>query len=249
MRKGLKKLVTIIFIPHSQRNSYNLRIPLAIFYSLILLCAGILILSGLFLFKFRAFSQTRRANLELSSEVAKIRETMADVTGLEAKLKVLSGSSRETEVATGGPAQESPQILMEERFLEREERSLSELEKGLEGERMKEVFLPSISPVEKGWIISKSLKGLEIASLPGSVVRATAEGKVLHASEGKVIIDHGNNLKTGYENLERVSIKVGKSVEKGATIGYLKEKGISYQVKRFDKEIDPSGYISDYGAE
>ncbi len=246
MKKGLKKLVTIIFIPHSQRNSYNLRIPLAIFYSLILLCAGTLILSSLFLFKFRAFSQTRRANLELSSEVAKIRETMTDVRGLEAKLKVLSGSSRESEVATGGPAQENPQVLVEEKFMEREERSLSELEKELEGERMREAFLPSISPVEKGWIISKSLKGLEIASLPGSVVRATAEGKVLHASKGKVIIDHGNNLKTGYENLERVSVKVGESVKKGGTIGYLGGRGISYQVGRFDKEIDSLDYTDNW---
>ena len=245
MRKGLKKLVTVIFIPHGQRSSYNLRIPLAIFYSLILLCAGIIIFSGLFLFKFRAFSQTRRANLELSSEVAKIRETMTDVRGLEAKLKVLTGSSRETEVATGGPAQESPQILMEEKFLEREERSLSELEKELEGERMKEAFLPSISPVEKGWIISKSLKGLEIASLPGSVVQATAEGKVFCASGGRVIIDHENGLKTEYENLERVGVKVGESVKKGATIGYLGKKRISYHVKRLDKEIDPLSYMND----
>ncbi|MCK4648271.1 M23 family metallopeptidase, partial [bacterium] len=219
MRKRLKKLVTIIFIPHSQRNSYNLRIPLAIFYSLILLCAGTLVLSGFFLFKFRAFSQTRRANLELSGEVAKIRETMTDVRGLEAKLKVLTGSSRETEVATGGPTQESPQALMKEKFLEKEARSLSELEKELEGERMKEAFLPSISPVEKGWIISKSFKGLEIASLPRSAIRATAEGRILCASEGRVIIDHGNNLKTEYENLERVNVEVGERVKKGETIG------------------------------
>ncbi len=246
MKKGFRRLVTVIFIPHSQRNSYNLRIPLAIFCSLILLCAGTIILSGLFLFRFRAFSETRRANLELSSEVTKIRETMSDVRGLEAKLKVLTGSSRETEVATGGPAQESPRVLMEERFLEREERSLSELEKGLEGERMKEAFLPSISPVEKGWIISKSLKGLEIASLPGSAIRATAEGRILCASGGKVIIDHGNNLKTEYKNLEKVSVKVGKKVKKGETIGYLGGRGISYQVGRFDKEIDPLDYISDW---
>ncbi|MCG2676233.1 M23 family metallopeptidase [bacterium] len=245
MRKGLKRLVTIIFVPHSQRSSYNLRIPLAIFYSLILLFTGTIIFSGLFVFKFRAISQTKRAHLELLSEVAKIRETMTDVRGLEAKLKVLTGSSRETEIATGGPSQENPQALMEERFLEREERSLSELEKGLEGERMREASLPSISPVEKGWIISKSLEGLEIASLPGSVVRATAEGKVLHASGGKVIIDHGNNLKTEYENLEKISIKVGENVKKGETIGYSGGRGISYQVGRFDKEIDPLDYISD----
>lgn len=245
MRKGLKKLVTIIFIPHSQRNSYNLKIPLVIFYSLILLCAGTIIFSGLFVFKFRAFSQTRRANLELSSEVAKIRETMSDVRGLEAKLKVLTGSSRETEIATGGPSQENPQVLIERKFLGREERSLSELEKGLEGKKMREAFLPSISPVEKGWIISKSLKGLEIASLPGSVVRATAEGKVLCASKGKVIIDHENGLKTEYENLERVGVKVGERVKKDKTIGYLGKKGIFYQVGRFDKEIDPLDYISD----
>ncbi len=255
MRKGLKKLVTVIFIPHSQRNSYNLRIPLAIFYSLILLFTGTIILSGLFAFKFRAISQTKRAHLELLSEVAKIRETMNDVRGLEAKLKVLTGSSRETEVATGGPTQsptlqsygdgaESPRVLMDEKFLEREGRSLSELEKGLEGERMKEAFLPSISPVKKGWIISKSLKGLEIASLPGSVVQATAEGKILYASKEKVIIDHGNNLKTGYENLERVSVKVGERVKKGETIGYLGERGISYQVGKFDKEINPLDYMN-----
>lgn len=240
-----KRLVTIIFIPHSQRSSFNLRIPLAIFYSLTLLCAGSIILSGLFLFKFRPFSQTRRANLELSREVAKIRETMSDVRGLEAKLKVLIGSSRETEVATGSPAQESLQALLEERFSEKEKRSLEELQKGLEGGRMREASLPSLSPVEKGWITSKSWKGLEIASLPGSVVRATAEGRILHASEGKVIIDHENGLKTEYGNLERVSVKVGERVKKGDSIGYLGGRGISYQIKRFDKEVDPLDYIGD----
>ena len=245
MRKGIEKLVTVIFIPHGQRSSYNLRIPLAIFYSLILLFAGTIILSGIFLFKFRTFSQTRRANLDLSSEVVKIRETMVDVRGLEVKLKVLIGSSQETEIATGGPAQESPPALMEERFLEREARSLSQLEKGLEGERIREASLPSISPVEKGWVISKTLKGLEIASLPGRVVRTTAEGRILHAAGGQVIIDHGNNLKTEYKDLERVSIEVGKRVKKGETIGYLGERGIFYQVERFDKEIDPLDYISD----
>ena len=86
---------------------------------------------------------------------------------------------------------------------------------------------------------------MEIASLPGSAIRATAEGRILCASEGRVIIDHGNNLKTKYENLEKVTIKVGESVKKGDSIGYLGEKGISYQVKRFDKEIDPLGYMSD----
>jgi murein DD-endopeptidase MepM/ murein hydrolase activator NlpD len=244
MRKGLKKLVTIIFIPHSQRSSYNLRIPLAIFYSLILLLTGTIIFSGLFVFKFRAISQTKRAHLELLSEVAKIRETMTDVRGLEAKLKVLTGSSRETEIATGGPSQENPQVLIEKKFLGKEERSLSELEKELEGKKMREAFLPSINPVEKGWIISKSLKRLEIASLPGSVVRATAEGKVLCASGGRVIIDHENGLKTEYENLERVGVKVGERVKKDKTIGYLGKKGISYQVGRFDKEINPLDYIS-----
>ena len=111
---------------------------------------------------------------------------------------------------------------------------------------MKEAFLPSISPVNKGWIISKSPKGLEIASLPGSAVQATADGKVLCASEGRVIIDHGNNLKTEYENLGRVNVKVGERVKKGETIGYLGGRGISYQVGRFDKEIDPLDYISDW---
>jgi len=245
MIKGLKKLVTIIFIPHSQRSSYNLRIPVAILYSFILLFVGTVIFSSLYLFKFREFSQTKRANLELSSEVAKIKETISDVRGLEAKLKVLTGSSRETEVATGGPAQESPQVLREERFLEKEGRNLSELEKGLEGERMREAFLPSISPVEKGWIISKSLKGLEIVSLPGSVVRATAEGRILHASKGRVMIEHENNLKTEYKNLERIAVKVGERVKKGDSIGYLGKKGISYQVRRFDKETNPLDYMND----
>ena len=114
------------------------------------------------------------------------------------------------------------------------------------GERVREAFLPSISPVEKGWIISKSLKRLEVASLPGSVVRATAEGRVLCASNGKVMIDHENGLRTGYENLERVSIKVGERVKKGAAIGYSGKKGISYQVGRLDKEIDPLDYMGNW---
>ena len=73
-------------------------------------------------------------------------------------------------------------------------------------------------------------------------MRATAEGRILHTSQGKVIIAHGNNLKTGYGNLERVCVKVGERVKKGDTIGYLGEREISYQIRKFGKEIDPLNY-------
>ena len=90
-----------------------------------------------------------------------------------------------------------------------------------------------------------SLIGWKIVSLPGSVVRATAEGTILYASGEKVIIDHGNNLKTSYENFKALNTKVGNRIQKGDSIGCLGEEGIFYQIKRFNKELDPANYIDD----
>ena len=246
MRKGFKRLITIMFIPHSQRSSFNLQLPLTILYSFILLLIIATVLSGLFVFRCSLFSQTKKANLVLSGELTKFRETMNDVRGLEAKLRVLTGSSQDTEIATGGPTQESPQALRKESFIEREERSLSELEKELGGKAVGDAFLPSISPVAKGWTISESQEGLELVALPGSEVRTTAKGRVLCASEGRVIVDHGGNLKTEYTNLGRVTVKVGEQIGKGETIGYLGEERIFYQVQNFDKKVNPLSYMGEW---
>jgi murein DD-endopeptidase MepM/ murein hydrolase activator NlpD len=246
MKRGFKRLVTFMFIPHDQGSSFSVNLPVVGVYSFILLTVGIVVLSGIAIFKFPFFFQAKKANLELAREVTTIRETMSTIRSLEAKLRILTGASQDTEIATGGSSQETPQALLEESLLEPETRSLSALEKELEGEPVRKVFLPSLSPLEKGWIFSEGSQGLTLATLPESVVRATAEGRVLFASGNQVIIDHGNNLQTVYMNLERLIVNAGERIAKGAAIGYTGEKGISYQVRRFNQEMDPSSYMGEW---
>jgi hypothetical protein len=72
--------------------------------------------------------------------------------------------------------------------------------------------------------------GLDVVVARGTPVRASARGQVLAVGDyffnGKTIfIDHGNGLITMYCHLQRVDVKVGKTVGKGRRIGLSGKTG------------------------
>ncbi|MDY0211954.1 MAG: M23 family metallopeptidase [Desulfuromonadaceae bacterium] len=92
--------------------------------------------------------------------------------------------------------------------------------------------------------------GIDISNLRGTPILATAAGKVVFAGTnggyGKMVkIKHPDNYTSIFGHLDRFQVKVGDSVERGATIGSMGNSGRStgshlhYEVRQNDKPVNP----------
>ncbi len=100
----------------------------------------------------------------------------------------------------------------------------------------------------------KMHEGLDIANHPGTPVKATADGVVVHAdskpSYGQtVIVDHGYGLETWYAHSKRVLVSKGQKIRRGDPIALLGNSGRStgphlhYEVRVHGTPVDPLSYI------
>jgi murein DD-endopeptidase MepM/ murein hydrolase activator NlpD len=150
----------------------------------------------------------------------------------------------------GGPAPSLSRDLSMDEFgtlladlshaVEQRSDQLTVLEALLVSSSANKQFLPTLAPVEGGWLSSsfgwridpfsgqKSFhEGLDFPSEAGTPIAAAASGKVIfadvHPQYGKMVeIDHGNGLVTRYAHASRLFVKEGDLVVRGqkvATVG------------------------------
>lgn len=93
--------------------------------------------------------------------------------------------------------------------------------------------------------------GVDIAAATGTPVAAPAAGLVsfadndLYFSGGTLMIDHGHGVASTFLHLEKIDVKVGDWVERGARIGTVGETGratgphLDWRVNWFEKRLDP----------
>jgi murein DD-endopeptidase MepM/ murein hydrolase activator NlpD len=98
--------------------------------------------------------------------------------------------------------------------------------------------------------------GIDFIAAKGTPVVATANGKILKIEfnpEGygnKITIQHINNLRTIYAQLETVKVKEGQEVSQKDIIGTVGSSGKStgphlhYEIELNQKKVDPSLYIN-----
>lgn len=97
-------------------------------------------------------------------------------------------------------------------------------------------------------------KGIDIAAARGTPVSATADGDVIQAGwEGdygkSIILAHPQGHRTRYAHLERILVRRGDPVCKGAVIATVGETGratgthLHYEVLRDGRRIDPKPYL------
>jgi murein DD-endopeptidase MepM/ murein hydrolase activator NlpD len=97
-------------------------------------------------------------------------------------------------------------------------------------------------------------RGLDIAALYGTAVRAPANGRVMFAARqaaygNLIVVDHGGGITTRYGHLSRFEVKVGDSVRKGDLIGYVGSTGRStgphlhYEVRLDERTVNPRNYL------
>jgi murein DD-endopeptidase MepM/ murein hydrolase activator NlpD len=182
-------------------------------------------------------------------------------------------ASRVPESPPGAPEEERVSLLRQgAEYLgvvaESQEASLADLVKRLESKRRRLASSPSIWPT-KGWLTSRYgyrtspftgreqfHAGLDIAGAKGTVVVATARGKVVFAGKrgplgDSLIIDHGYGVRTQYGHIDEVFVKRGDAVERGDKIASLGNSGRStgphlhYVVEVNGKTRNPLDYIFD----
>lgn len=132
-------------------------------------------------------------------------------------------------------------------------------------------FLPTLAPVDGGWISAgfgwridpftgqKSFhEGLDLASEPGTPIVAAASGKVIfadvQAQYGKMVeIDHGNGLVTRYAHCSMLFVKEGDLVLRGQRIAAVGSTGratgphLHFEVRLNGVPQDPTRFLQSTG--
>lgn len=102
---------------------------------------------------------------------------------------------------------------------------------------------------------SSDHKGIDIAGPIGTPINSSEAGEVEVAEFSSVrgnyvIIDHGNNLKSLYQHLEKIEVNSGDQVGKGELIGELGATGVAtgphlhYEIWINEEPVNPLDYIN-----
>jgi len=111
-----------------------------------------------------------------------------------------------------------------------------------------------INPFHKG---QYHHDGVDIASPRGTLVLATAPGRVILVKKSDLVagygnyveVDHGNGYVTRYSHLEDISIREGQAIKKGQALGSVGSSGgsiaphLHYEVINQGKNVDPVKFI------
>jgi len=153
-----------------------------------------------------------------------------------------------------------------ENIINFEKRNIDDIKINLSQEHELLKHKPSTMPT-RGWVTSKfgnrthpitgkseMHRGLDIANDFNTEIYAPADGKVVFSGRlpgyGRVLkIDHGYGYQTIYAHLNRYLVRKGDIVTRHQKIGLMGNSGIStgphlhYEVRIFNKRIDPMGFI------
>jgi murein DD-endopeptidase MepM/ murein hydrolase activator NlpD len=156
-----------------------------------------------------------------------------------------------------------------EREIGLQEKSLVEIQAGLQDQEDLLKSLPSIRPCRGGAFSSfyghrrdpftgrwEPHMGLDINTTTGTPVAAAADGRVLHAERepaygNVIVIDHGHGYKTVYGHLSKFYVTRGAKVKRGDSIGAVGSTGRStgphlhYEVLRYNQNLDPLDFMFD----
>ncbi len=97
--------------------------------------------------------------------------------------------------------------------------------------------------------------GVDLVQAYGSAIKATAEGRVVHAGPmggygNAVDIDHGNGVVTRYGHMSEVLVTEGQTVKAGDAIGRIGSTGRStgphlhYEVRLDGEPVDPEKFLT-----
>jgi murein DD-endopeptidase MepM/ murein hydrolase activator NlpD len=120
----------------------------------------------------------------------------------------------------------------------------------VEGEIL-ERFGRSRHPVYKTEVVNN---GIDIRAPRGTPVRSVESGEVVYADFNggyglMVILDHEGGDYSLYAHLDRATVSIGQSVDRGQSIGTVGESGslvgpkLHFEIRQGGKAVDPIGWL------
>ncbi len=201
----------------------------------------------------------------LSDKVTELESTMVQHVQFEEQLRILAGleplNAEVWEVGIGGPdlevadrdgARDAGSLKSLDQDIDRllrqirlQEQSFSQIMERLRAKADDLKHLPSIRPVDVGYISSgfgrrrdpftgriSRHEGVDFSARKGSKVYATADGIVRKAGYERgygytIEIDHGNGVVTRYAHNAKLLVRRGQKVKRGDVIAYVGNSGRS----------------------
>lgn len=218
MFSSLRRL-TVLIIPEERGRTYEFKVLRATFWLLGFVAVGVVVMLGLGLqgYTDAVYLRDRVERLERDNSV--LVEEVALVADLERAVKRLEARNRQvTEILSGSRA-----VAEEGRGpgFEQYVAAISRLRWG------RLATVPILWPVRGEVITAPSAQerpGILIATKEGSLIRASAAGKVSRVGFEEalghvIVIDHGNGLSSLYGRAATVLVEQGRYVHKGQPIG------------------------------
>lgn len=260
--------ITIMLIPHTDRKALQIKVPsVGIFASVILWLIGMIYV---FSIAVDAFEYNRmKQNLNYySGQFIEMKKTMISLKNAENEFRKLFSFKTKESVLENIDTSDNGSIDMEtlKNQIKLTMESVGEIKDYLSQQKDLYVATP------KGWPVAGRISspygyrdhpqtgardfhsGMDIASEPGTPVKATADGIVSFAgwsggSGNLVALEHGLGFSTYYAHNRQVVVKAGQKVKRGDIISYVGSTGNStgphlhYEVWKEGRSLNPSTFI------
>ncbi len=284
MSRRLFDSITLAFIPHKGGKPIRLRISflgiiIGVAFALITISAtALLIIRAPSYFSLKkgicqAKQQIIALKTDYDSDVGCLKDTLTKLQQTEKELRKLLDLGSKEEIVKAVEPKNIPfsgigsvdiEVIKEE--MRERVNSLVELKYYLEKQKSVYLATPKGWPA-KGYISSgfgwrihpitgkrEFHRGVDIAALSGTPIRATANGMVITTGKKRIsgnyiIIQHGYGFTTVYAHLKKYIVKVGQEVKRGEVIGYIGSTGFStgphlyYGISKNKKWVNPMTYI------
>ncbi len=260
LAKILNHKLYFMFIPHTKSKTKTLSLPIYVIVIITLIIAGGLLTTLSFLTKNTVLAgktEILSGNYqEKLEEINKLERLVSDVVTNDSYQENLNKIMKNLKVSTTDITNEYNNNLLvlnkrAEEF-ERLKNYLDELKENIRTKHNSLESIPSILPIyskyaviampfQKNSIISK---GIGFETIAGTLIRATATGKVNSIVFDKnnsisITINHSFGVSTQYKGLATASVVKNKDVKKGEIIGVAKTGIFEYDLKIASEYVDP----------
>jgi len=260
--------ITIMFIPHSDAKALRIKVPsIGILASIVLWFIGMGYVFSVAVDAFE-YKRTKEMLNYYSGQFVEMKKTMTSLQNAENEFRKLFSFKTKERVLEHLDTSDNGSIDMEalKKEIKVTMEGVGEIRDYLSQQRDVYVSTP------RGWPVAGRISspygyrehpttgmsdfhgGMDIASEPGTPVKATADGIVSFAgwsggSGNLVALEHGLGFSTYYAHNRLVVVKVGQKVKRGDILSYVGSTGnstgphVHYEVWREGRSLNPLTFI------
>ncbi|HMK50382.1 MAG TPA: M23 family metallopeptidase [Thermodesulfovibrionales bacterium] len=259
--------VTIMLVPHSKTEPFNVKVPfIGIFSALVLCCFGIAYLFSIAVSAVEYYKMKNDLSY-YSRQFNELNGTISSLKKAEGDFKKLFSLGSKEKVLEHADTLDSGSIDMEDlkKKIMQTKESVGEIKEYLHVHRDIYVSTPKGYPVHGNVSSPFGMRehpttgrddfhsGIDLSIPPGTPVRATADGIVTysgwHGGSGNLVsLEHGHGFSTFYAHNRSTVVSVGQKVRRGDVLGYSGSTGnstgphVHYEIWQDGRALNPVGF-------